>query len=129
MPFITFISFDLVHIFEHKYYCSFLLLNLGLHSHMLVLNYRQNWIHGYRSLVIEKEGGSGFYDNQIFALVYHWEGGGPVIRAEEAVQILFARVLLLSAPDCIIQTIANGSLYYRKIFKAWEKGKYSTNQL
>ena len=56
-----------VHIFEHKYYCSFLLLNLGLHSHMLVLNYRRNWKHGYRSLVSEKEGGSGFYDNQIFA--------------------------------------------------------------
>jgi hypothetical protein len=67
MPFIAFISFVSVHIFEHKYYCSFLLLNLGLHSHMLVLNYRKDLKHGYQSLVSEREGGSGFYDNQIFA--------------------------------------------------------------
>jgi len=77
-----------------KYYCSFLLLNLGLHSHMLVLNYRQNWKHRYWSLVGEKEGGSGFYDKQIFAIVCHC---GSLRRAEEAVYILFARVLLLLA--------------------------------
>ena len=34
---------------------------------MLVLNYRQIWKHGYWSLVSQKEGGSWFYDNQIFA--------------------------------------------------------------
>ena len=91
MPFITFIS---VHIFEHKYYCSFLLLNIGLHSHMLVLNYRKDWKHGYRSLASGKEGGSMFYDNQIFAIVCHWEGGGPLRRAKEVVHILFTHVLL-----------------------------------
>ena len=29
------------------------------------------------------------------------EGGGPLRRAEEVVHILFARVLLLSAPDSL----------------------------
>ena len=101
MPFVAFIFFVSVRIFEHKYYCSFLLLNLGLHSHMLVLNYRKNLKHGYRSLVSEKEGGSRFYDNQIFAIVCLWEGGGPLRRAEEVVYILFACVLFLSAPDCL----------------------------
>ena len=37
----SFISFVSVHIFEHKYYCSLLLLNKGLHSHKLVLIYRK----------------------------------------------------------------------------------------
>ena len=62
----VFISCVSVHICEHKYHC------LGLHSHKLVLNYRQNRKHGYRSSVSEKEGGSGFYDNQIFAIVIHY---------------------------------------------------------
>ena len=66
---------------------------------MLVLNYRNNRKLGYRSLVSEKEGGSGFYDNQIF--VCHCEGGGPLRRAEEVVHIFFARVLLLSVPGCL----------------------------
>ena len=71
---------------------------------MLVLNYTKKLktrISGYQSLVSEKEGGSGFYVNQIFAIVCHWEGGDPLRRAEEVVHILFARVLLLSAPDCL----------------------------
>ena len=77
MPFIVYISFVSVHIFEHDITARFLLLNLGLHSHIFVLNYRQNWKHGYRSLVSEMEGGSGFYYNQIFAsFFFHWEGGG-----------------------------------------------------
>ena len=75
MPFIAFILFVSVHIFEHKNYCSFLLLNLGLHSHMLVLNYRKNWKHGYQSLLTEKEGGWGFYDNQIFTDYFLSLGG------------------------------------------------------
>jgi hypothetical protein len=33
-------------------------------------------------------------------IVCHWEDGGPLRRAKEVVHILFARVLLLSAPDC-----------------------------
>ena len=56
--YVAFISFVSVHIFEHIYYCSFLLLKLGLHSQMLVLNYIKNWKHEYQSLVSEKEGGS-----------------------------------------------------------------------
>ena len=68
---------------------------------MLVLNYRNNLKHGYRSLVSEKEGGSGFYDNQIFAIVCHWEGGGPLSKAKKVVHILFAHVLLFLAPDCL----------------------------
>ena len=44
---------------------------------------------------------SGFYDNQIFAIICHWEGGGPLRIAEEVVHILFTRVLLLSAIDCL----------------------------
>ena len=50
-------------------------------------------------------------------IVCHWEGGGPLRRAEEVVHILFARVLLLSAPDCL--NTVNGSLYFGKIFEAW----------
>ena len=95
---------------------------------MLVLNYRNILKRGYRSLVSEKEGASRFYDNQIFA-DYCLSLGGPLRRAEEVVHILFARVLLLSAPDCLNKTIANGSLYFRKIFKVWVEEKYSTNQL
>jgi hypothetical protein len=120
MPFFAFISFVSVHIIEHKYYCSFLLLNLGLHSHMLVLNFRKYRKYGYRNLVTEKEGGSGFYDNQIFA-DYCLSLRG---------QKLFT--FCLHVFYCCrhqIQAIANGSLYFRKIFKAWGQGKYSTNQL
>jgi hypothetical protein len=40
-----------------------------------------------------------FYDNQILAIFCHWEGGGPLRRAEKVVH--FARVLLLSAPDSL----------------------------
>ena len=120
-----FISFASVHIFEHKYHCSFLLLNLGLHSHMFVLNSRKNWKHGYQSLISEKEGGSGFYDNQI--LSYCLSLGGPLRGAKEVVHILIACVLLLSAPDCL--NTDNEILNFRKIFKARGEGKYWTNQL
>jgi hypothetical protein len=34
---------------------------------MFILNYRKIWKHEYWSLVSEKQDGSGFYDNQIFA--------------------------------------------------------------
>ena len=34
----------------------------------------------------------------LLTIVSLWEGGGPLRRAEEVVHILFARVLLLSAP-------------------------------
>ena len=77
-------------------------------------------------MISEKEGESRFYDNLIFAIVCHWVGGGSLRRAEEVVHILFARVLLLSAPDCL-NTV--GSLYFRKIFEVWGEGKYLTNQL
>ena len=49
----------------------------------------------------EKEGGSGFYDNQIFADYCLSLGGGSPLRRVEVVHILFARVLLLSASDCL----------------------------
>ena len=95
-----FLSLPLFPLFQFIF-CLFLLLNLGLHVHMLFLNYGQYRKHGNRSLVSEKGGGSGFYDKPIFAIVFHWEDGGPLRRAEEAVRILFARVLLLYAPDCL----------------------------
>ena len=67
MPFIAFISYVSVHIFENKYYCSVLLLNLGLHSHMLVLNYRKIENTDIEVQLVKRKGGLGIYDNQIFA--------------------------------------------------------------
>ena len=43
---------------------------------------------------------SGFKTtNCLLTIVCDWEGGGPLRRAEEVVHILFALLLLLSAPD------------------------------
>ena len=97
MPFIAFIFFVSVHIFEYKYYCSFLLLNLGLHSHMPVLNYRKN----LKTQISKLSKWKGRWVRVLRQPDCHWEGSGPLRRAQEVVHILFARVLLLSAPDCL----------------------------
>ena len=50
---------------------------------------------------MKRKEGEGFTTTRFsLTIVCHWEGGGPLRRAE-VVYILFARVLLLSAPDCL----------------------------